>query len=105
MNIEIYRTLAALKRHKEVPKRPPRQLEEAQKGPPKDVVCPGYRYRFVPVGAGRTGSPKAPSSLTNPLTKYSYEARKKQPLVQCKLDATRGIHVSRNEALQRQTGA
>ena len=46
MNIEIYRTLAALKRHKEVPKRPPRQLEEAQKGPPKDVVCPGYRYRL-----------------------------------------------------------
>ena len=66
---------------------------------------PGYRYRFASVGAGRTGSPKAPSSLTNPLTKYSYEARKKQPLVQCKLDATRGIHVSRNEALQRQTGA
>ena len=42
MNIEIYRTLAALKRHKEVPKRPSRQLEEVQKGKEKALKDGGF---------------------------------------------------------------
>ena len=57
-------------------------------------VC-GWRSkqkRVANVGAGHTGSSKAPSSLKSPLAKYSYEAQKKQPSVQGELDAARDCH-------------